>query len=223
MRGGGEGSTLPPKLSKEARKLELLDIALLCAVPMVMVFAGTVLSRFGFRRRTGAAWGLTTHYFSLVPVGFVVAAFLLVGYLFWRRRGLIGEGKDGLLRPWREGSRCRLWLTFVSFMIGTVVGAALRFYLGPLILNDFFQGTTPVMAGLVVGIIFSTTDISRSDRAAYRQRQLGVIYVLIGALAGAAGSTPGDGWVYSACFVVIWGSLVASSYVVMNLIFGTDG
>ena len=114
-------------------------------------------------------------------------------------------------------------MTFASFLIGAGVGALLRFYLGPLILNDFFQGTTPVMAGLVVGIIFSTTDAPRTDRAAYRQRQLGVIYVLIGAIAGAAGSTPGEGWVYGAFFVAIWGSLVASSYVVMNLIFGSVG
>jgi len=221
---GGAGNAPPPKLSTEVERVELLDVGLLCAVPMVVVFAGTFLSRFGYRRKTGAPWTLTTHYLSLVPVGFVVAALLLVGYLFWLRRGLLrGGGTDDLLSPWRADGRWRLWLTFWSFMIGSVVGALLRFYLGPLVLSGFFQGTTPVMAGLVVGIIFSTTGIPRSDRAAYRQRQLGVIYVLIGALAGAGGSTPGEGWLYGTCFVVIWGSLVASSYVVMNLIFGTEG
>ena len=223
LRGGNPGQAPPPKLTKRAKRVELLDIALLCAVPMVTVFAGTLVARLGYRKKEGAPWKFTAHYLSYTLEGFAVGAAVIVVFLLWRRHHWLCGHEDDLLRPWRGDSRLRLWLTFASFMAGVVVGAGLRFYLGPLTLTGFFQGTTPVMAGLLVGIVFSTTNISEVDRAAYRQRQLGVIYVLIGALAGAGGSTPGAGWLYGACFLIIWGSLAASSYVVMNLIFGKDG
>jgi hypothetical protein len=108
-------------------------------------------------------------------------------------------------------------------MVGVVVGVGIRLYLGGVSAGSFFEGATPLIAGLVVGIVFSQTKVSDIDRAAYRQRQLRVIFVLLGALAGAGGSTPGEGWMYGCCFLIVWGSLAASCYVVMNLIFGSDG
>ena len=114
-------------------------------------------------------------------------------------------------------------MTFLSFLLGVTIGVAIRLYLGAISVGDFFVGATPLIAGLVVGIVFSQSNVSDADRAAYRQRQLGVIFALIGALAGAGGSTPGEGWMYGCCFLLVWGSLAASCYVVMNLIFGMDG
>jgi hypothetical protein len=89
--------------------------------------------------------------------------------------------------------------------------------------GSVFEGATPLVAGLVVGIVFSQSNVSDIDRAACRQRQLGVIFVFVGALAGAGASTPGEGWMYGCCFLIVWGSLAASCYVMMNLIFGIDG
>jgi hypothetical protein len=202
---------------------ETLDIGLMCASAIAAVLVGTQIGRLGHRVRDGAPWHFTTSRVNPLLVGLAISALVLVALLFWRRRRLLrGETGDALLTPWRVGSHLRLWLTFLSFMAGVVVGVGIRLYLGEISVGSFFVGATPLIAGLVVGIVFSQSGGSKLDRAAYRQRQLGVIFVLVGAMAGAGGSTPGEGWMYGSCFLVVWGSLAASCYVVMNLIFGVD-
>jgi hypothetical protein len=203
---------------------ETLDIGLMCASAIAAVLVGTQIGRLGHRSHKDASWHLTTARVNPLLVGLAVAALLLVGFLLWRRKRVLGgEDSDTLLTPWRVGSHLRLWLTFLSFMLGVVVGVGIRLYLGAVSTGDFFVGATPLIAGLLVGIVFSQINVSDVDRAAYRQRQLGVIFVLVGALAGAGGSTPGEGWIYGCCFLLVWGSLAASCFVVINLIFSMDG
>jgi hypothetical protein len=209
---------------ERCKSAETLDLALMCASAIAAVLVGTQIGRLGHRSREDASWHLTTARVNGLLVGLAVGAVLLVAFLLWRRkRALGGEHSDALLTPWKVGSHLRLWLTFLSFILGVVVGVGIRLYLGGVSTGSFFEGATPLIAGLVVGIVFSQSNVSDIDRAAYRQRQLGVIFVLLGALAGAGGSTPGEGWVYGCCFLLVWGSLAASCYVVMNLIFSTDG
>lgn len=210
--------------SEPCKNAETLDIALMFASAIAAVLVGTQIGRLGHRSGEGAAWHLTTARVNPLLVGLAVGALVLVAFLLWRRKlALGGERNDALLTPWRVGNHLRLWLTFLSFMLGVVVGVGIRLYLGGISVAGFFAGATPLIAGLVVGIVFSQTNVSDIDRAAYRQRQLGVIFALVGALAGAGGSTPGEGWIYGSCFLIVWGSLAASCYVVMNLIFGIDG
>jgi hypothetical protein len=205
-------------------KVETLDIEVMCAGAIAAVLVGTQIGRLGHRTGADAAWQLTTARVNPLLVGLAVGSLALVAFLLWRRRrALDGQPSDTLLAPWKAGSHLRLWLTFLSFMLGVTIGVGIRLYLGAISVGDFFVGATPLIAGLVVGIVFSQSNASDTDRAAYRQRQLGVIFALIGALAGAGGSTPGEGWVYGCCFLLVWGSLAASCYVVMNLIFGMDG
>ena len=211
-------------VSVACKKAETLDIALMFASAIAAVLVGTQIGRLGQRRGEGASWHFTTARVNPLLVGLAVASLALVAFLLWRRQqALAGERNDALLTPWKVGSHLRLWLTFLSFMSGVVVGVGIRLYLGGISVAGFFAGATPLIAGLVVGIVFSQTDVSDIDRAAYRQRQLGVIFALVGALAGAGGSTPGEGWIYGSCFLLVWGSLAASCYVVTNLIFGVDG
>jgi hypothetical protein len=208
---------------KPTKNVETLDIALMCASAIAAVLAGTQIGRLGKRSHEDASWHLTTARVNPLLVGLACAALVLVAYLLWRRKQALGpEQRDALLTPWNEGSQFRLWLTFLSFMLGVVVGVGIRLYLGGVSTESFFVGATPLIAGLVVGIVFSQSNVSDIDRAAYRQRQLGVIFVLLGALAGAGGSTPGEGWMYGCCFLLVWGSLAASCYVVMNLIFSVN-
>jgi hypothetical protein len=219
--GASAGRTDPRSAPEPSRSAEKLDIELMCAGAIAAVLAGTQIGRLGHRRHDGAPWHLTTARVNPLLVGLALVALALVGYLLWRRRRILGDERDdALLTPWNQGSHLRLWLTFLSFIGGVVVGAGIRFYLGEISVGNFFVGATPLIAGLVVGIVFSQANVSDADRAAYRQRQLGVIFVLVGAMAGAGGSTPGEGWVYGCCFLLVWGSLAASCYVVMNLIFG---
>ena len=220
----GPGDTTDGRAAFEpCKNAETLDIALMCASAIAAVLVGTQIGRLGRRRGEGAPWQLTTARVNPLLVGLAVGALVLVAFLLWRRKRAVGGGQsDALLAPWNVGSHLRLWLTFLSFMSGVVVGVGIRLYLGGVSVASFFEGATPLIAGLVVGIVFSQTNVSDIDRAAYRQRQLGVIFVLVGALAGAGGSTPGEGWMYGCCFLLVWGSLAASCYVVMNLIFGTD-
>jgi F0F1-type ATP synthase assembly protein I len=221
--GAAEATTDRPQASEPCSSAETLDVALMCVGAIAAVLVGTQIGRLGHRAREGAPWHLTTARINPLLVGLAVAALVLVAFLLWRRkRALGGEQTDALLTPWQVGSHLRLWLTFLSFMLGVVVGVGIRLYLGSISVTDFFVGATPLIAGLVVGIVFSQANVSDIDRVAYRQRQLGVIFVLVGAIAGAAGSTPGEGWMYGSCFLLVWGSLAASCYVVMNLIFGTD-
>jgi hypothetical protein len=209
--------------SGPGKSLETLDIELMCASAIAAVLAGTQIGRLGHRAHEGAPWHLTTARVNPLLLGLAVGALLLVAYLLWQRKRAMGrEHTDALLTPWRTGSQLRLWLTYLSFMLGVVVGVAIRLYLGGISVASFFDGATPLIAGLVVGIVFSQSNVSDIDRAACRQRQLGVIFVLVGAIAGAGGSTPGQGWMYGCCFLLVWGSLAASCYVVMNLIFGAD-
>lgn len=203
---------------------ERLDIALMCAIAIAAVLVGTQVGRLGHRSHEDASWHLTTSRVNPLLVGLAVAALVLVAFLLWRRKQALREQQsDALLTPWKVGSRLRLWLTFLSFMLGVVVGVGIRLYLGGVSAGSFFVGATPLIAGLLVGIVFSQSNVSDTDRAAYRQRQLGVIFVLIGALAGAGGSTPGEGWMYGFCFLLVWGSLAASCYVVVDLIFSKHG
>ena len=209
--------------SEPCSSAETLDIGLMCVGAIAAVLVGTQIGRLGHRAHQGAPWHLTTARINPLLVGLAVASLVLVAFLLWRRkRALGGAQTDALLTPWRVGNHLRLWLTFLSFMLGVVVGVGIRLYLGSISVTDFFVGATPLIAGLVVGIVFSQTTVSDIDRVGYRQRQLGVIFVLVGAIAGAAGSTPGEGWMYGCCFLLVWGSLAASCYVVMDLIFGTD-
>jgi F0F1-type ATP synthase assembly protein I len=222
--GGTEATTDRRPASQPCSSAETLDIALMCVGAIAAVLVGTQIGRLGHRAREGAPWHLTTARINPLLVGLAVAALVLAAFLLrCRKRALRGQQTDALLTPWKVGSHLRLWLTFLSFMLGVVVGVGIRLYLGGISVTDFFVGATPLIAGLVVGIVFSQTNVSDVDRVAYRQRQLGVIFVLVGAIAGAAGSTPGEGWMYGSCFLLVWGSLAASCYVVMNLIFGTDG
>jgi hypothetical protein len=210
-------------LSEPGQNVEALDIELMCASAIAAVLVGTQIGRLGHRTREGAPWHLTTARVNPLLVGLAVGALVLVAFLLWRRKRALGrEQRDALLTPWKIGSHLRLWLTYLSFMSGVVVGVGIRLYLGGISVGSFFAGATPLVAGLVVGIVFSQSNVSDIDRAACRQRQLGVIFVLVGALAGAGGSTPGEGWMYGCCFLIVWGSLAASCYVMMNLIFGID-
>jgi hypothetical protein len=210
--------------SDPGTNIETLDIELMCASAIAAVLCGTQIGRLGLRSHEDASWHLTTSRIDPLLVGLAIGALVLVAFLLWRRkRALRGEHTDALLTPWRVGSHFRLWLTFLSFMLGVVVGVGIRLYLGGVSTGSFFEGATPLIAGLLVGIVFSQTNVTDIDRAAYRQRQLGVIFVLVGAIAGAGGSTPGEGWMYGCCFLLVWGSLAASCYVVINLIFSMDG
>lgn len=216
--------TDPPRAFGPCKNIEMLDIAVMCAGSIAAVLIGTQIGRLGHRSHGGAPWHLTTARVNPLLVGLAVTAVVLVACLLWRRKRFVGrQHSDALLTPWKVGSHLRLWLTFLSFMLGVAVGMGIRLYLGGISVGSFFEGATPLIAGLVVGIVFSQNNVSDADRAAYRQRQLGVIFALVGALAGAGGSIPGEGWLYGCCFLIVWGSLAASCYVVMNLIFGTDG
>jgi hypothetical protein len=210
--------------SQPPTKVETLDIEVMFAGAVASVLVGAQVGRLGHRAGADGAWHLTTARVNPLLVGLAVCSLTLVAFLLWRRRRVLhGDQTDTLLTPWNVGSRLRLWLTFLSFLLGVTIGIGIRLYLGAISVGDFFVGATPLIAGLVVGIVFSQSNASDTDRAAYRQRQLGVIFALTGALAGAGGSTPGEGWVYGCCFLLVWGSLAASCYVVMNLIFGMDG
>jgi peptidoglycan/LPS O-acetylase OafA/YrhL len=118
----------------------------------------------------------------------------------------------------------RLWLTVGAFGVGVTVGIAERVYLGYINIADFSQGAAPLVAGLLIGVVFEGSRIAdRRVQAGggmlvYQQRRLSSFYVLAGSLFTALGALPANGWFFGFCFLVLCGSLAASCYVVMDMV-----
>jgi hypothetical protein len=85
--------------------------------------------------------------------------------------------------------------------------------------HDFATGSSPIMAGLLFGVILVRTEGDGSARSVEvnRELQLGAIYVLLGAIATSLGTIPASGWFFGTCFLIICGSLAAAAYLVLSL------
>jgi hypothetical protein len=194
---------------------------LMCLGPLALVLVGIqvgrlrdLVTRYHDGRRTTVII-FTTRYLRPSEWVWWVAAILVVGALLaWRRHGL--RRSDPFLTP--QPHPPGMWLTLAFFIVGIVVGVAVRLDLGYLYVSGFAGGSAPLVGGLLVGILFQGAPGGEAAHDLYRQRQLGVIYMLAGAVCTALGNIPGYGWFYGSCFLVICGSLAAACYVVMGIV-----
>jgi hypothetical protein len=95
-----------------------------------------------------------------------------------------------------------------------MTAAAVRFALGNVAVADFATGSAPLIAGLLIGVMFD--GLGDLDR----HRQAALMYALMGAIATALGTIGSDGWFFGSCFIIICGSLASSSYLVMDIVIG---
>jgi hypothetical protein len=106
--------------------------------------------------------------------------------------------------------------TAFSFLGGTLVAAGVRFYAGNVDVKDFSTGSAPLVAGLLVGVMIDGRTTKKSSQP---DRQAGLLFLLVGALATAFGTIGTNGWFFGTCFFVIFGSLAASAWLVVGIVF----
>jgi hypothetical protein len=109
----------------------------------------------------------------------------------------------------------RLRLTIFSFSLGVFAGAAVRYHFGKYLFNihDFCDTATPLIAALLLGIVFVGADQMKQ----LDQKRLGLLYVVLGIIGTAFGNIPfhGASWLFGVCYLAVCGSLASSAYVVM--------
>jgi hypothetical protein len=138
---------------------------------------------------------------------------IMLCILLVRKRGGLHKPKS-LRRAFKRQSS--VVLTVGSFYVGTVVAAAVRFYLGGISVGTFATGSAPIVAGILVGVIVAGID----DNGRFPwHRQLALMYWLMGSVATAIGTIPApSGWFWGACFLVIFGGLAASVCLTIDIV-----
>ena len=110
----------------------------------------------------------------------------------------------------------RVAITVVSFFVGTLIAAIIRFYLGYIYVSEFATGCAPIVAGILVGVIVAGID---DDGVFPWHRQLALMYLLLGSLATALGTIPAPaGWFWGCLFLIIFGSLAASACLIVDIV-----
>jgi hypothetical protein len=191
----------------------------MCWGPLALIFVGTLVSGLTYIG-PGHHVTLGTSYFSGIA-GVPLVITIVWWLLLWNRRRRL-QGPDDCLSGGRDTRR--LWMTLWSCVAGILVGVAIRLSLGKVDVTAFCNGSAPLIAGLLIGIVFEGSQgaarraQSSPPHAVYRQRQLGVVYILVGAICTAVGNIPGQGSLYRALYLVVCGTLAASCYVVMDFV-----
>ncbi len=193
-----------------------LDQLLMAVGPLAFVLLEQMLARFRWES-VGERPPLATYEWTTAHVlnaGLLAAFAVLCAYaarVWWHRYRVAPEPPP--VRDQRVSTIMR------AFIIGTLVGMAVRLYLGDVSVHDFAAGSSPIMAGLLFGVILVRSErISGSESAGVDQElQLGAVYVLLGAVATALGTIPASGWFFGTCFLVICGSLAAAAYLVLTI------
>ena len=159
----------------------------MCAGPLGLVLAGTLITGFTTKIHGRLVFG--TSYFSGIAA-FLLPVPVVWGVWAWRHRHRL-DGRDRCLS---DGSATRgLWMTLWFCVLGIVIGVTVRLGLGRVDVTAFCNGSAPLIAGLLIGIVFDGSPAAQRraltlrHSAAYRQRQLGVIYILSGAVCTALG------------------------------------
>jgi hypothetical protein len=191
-----------------------LDLTLMTAGPLAFVLFEQLLARLRWQTKTGpdtAVHQWTTDH--VLNAGLLAAFAVMCAYaarVWWHRYEVRGPSE-----PSRDP---RLTNIVRAFLVGTLAGMAVRFYLGDVTVHEFAAGNSPIMAGLLFGVILVRTegDSARSVEV-NRELQLGAIYVLLGAIATGLGTIPASGWFFGTCFLVICGSLAATAYLVLTM------
>ena len=140
--------------------------------------------------------------------------------LEWVAFGIAAASTVGVcVQAANRSAAWRLKATSASFAVGVVAGAVIRFHLNGIFdVSAFCDATAPLIAGLFIGIVFAGTGNGGGRPQVQQVKELGLVYVLSGAVATAFGNIPGEGWVYGCCFLVVCGCVASSCYVIMQMV-----
>lgn len=205
--------------------MRLLEIGSLLTGAMAIALAAQL-----FARRSGVVevprTDPITHVTSGVYRRYVPAAGWFNAGLLFASLGLLALCLAGLWWRLRLSStdepvrellvrNSRVTLSVASFVGGSLIAAYVRYRLGDINVTDFATGSAPLVGALLVGVL---VDGLRRGGRIDRSRQVAVMYVLLGALATALGTLGSNGWFFGSCFIVIFGSLAASAYLVIDIV-----